>query len=232
MAVDRVLVEKHVRVPMRDGVVLRADVYRPADAADPGRAVPGVVTRTPYDKEQSGGGLVTVVPSALKLAERGYAVVVCDTRGRYASQGDFQPFHQEIDDGYDTIEWTAAQDWCNGDTAVYGPLLCRRHHDAGGALPASVAALRCPHHHRRRLLRRLDLPRRRIPAGLHRPLGLRPGGDRLPPARAQASASGRRGNHAGPDRQRFPSVGIAPPGGHARHRHGGSRSLLARLAAA
>ena len=121
MAVDRVLVEKHVRVPMRDGVVLRADVYRPADAADPGRAVPGVVTRTPYDKEQSGGGLVTVVPSALKLAERGYAVVVCDTRGRYASQGDFQPFHQEIDDGYDTIEWTAAQDWCNGDTAVYGP---------------------------------------------------------------------------------------------------------------
>ncbi len=121
MTVTQVLVEKHIEISMRDGIILKADLYRPADADQPGKAVPGVVTRTPYDKEQSGAGLVAVMPSALKLAERGYAVVVCDTRGRYASEGDFKPFHQEGPDGYDTIEWVAAQPWCDGNTAIYGP---------------------------------------------------------------------------------------------------------------
>ena len=121
MAVEQVLVEKNIEIPMRDGVILRADVYRPFEADQPGRAVPGVVTRTPYDKEQSGAGVVAVMPNALKLAERGYAVVVCDCRGRYASEGEFKPFHQEGPDGYDTLEWVAAQDWCDGQTAIYGP---------------------------------------------------------------------------------------------------------------
>ena len=85
MTVQQVIVEKNLEIPMRDGVVLRADLYRPADADQQGRAVPGIVTRTPYDKEQWGGGVVGVNPSPLKLAERGYAVVVCDCRGRYAS---------------------------------------------------------------------------------------------------------------------------------------------------
>ncbi len=125
MAVERVIVEKHIEIPMRDGIVLRADLYRPADAETPGldvgRGVPGIVTRTPYDKEQWGGGVVGVNPSPLKLAERGYAVVVCDTRGRYASEGEFKPFHQEGADGYDTLEWVAAQPWCDGNTAIFGP---------------------------------------------------------------------------------------------------------------
>jgi len=121
MAVERVIVEKHIQIPMRDGVVLRADLYRPENADQPGGAVPGIVTRTPYDKEMSGAGVVAVMPSALKLAERGYAVVVCDCRGRYASEGDFKPFHQEGVDGYDTLEWVAAQPWCDGNTAIYGP---------------------------------------------------------------------------------------------------------------
>ncbi|MYD53227.1 MAG: CocE/NonD family hydrolase [Chloroflexi bacterium] len=121
MAVERVVVEKNIEIPMRDGVILRADLYRPEGADQPGQAVPGIVTRTPYDKEQSGAGLVAVMPSALKLAERGYAVVVCDCRGRYASEGDFKPFHQEGPDGYDTLEWVAAQEWCDGNTAIYGP---------------------------------------------------------------------------------------------------------------
>lgn len=116
-----VIVEKDIRIPMRDGVILRGDLYRPVDSLEPGRAVPGVVTRTPYDKELSGAGLVAVMPNALKLAERGYAVVVCDTRGRYASEGEFNPFHQEGPDGYDTLEWVAAQPWCDGKTAIYGP---------------------------------------------------------------------------------------------------------------
>ncbi len=121
MPTNNVIVEKNVRVPMRDGAILRADVYRPTNSLEAGRAVPGVVTRTPYDKELSGAGLVAVMPNALKLAERGYAAVVCDTRGRYASEGRFNPFHQEGPDGYDTLEWAAAQQWCNGSTAIYGP---------------------------------------------------------------------------------------------------------------
>ena len=120
VTVEQVLVEKNLEIPMRDGIVLRADLYRPIDADQPGRAVPGIVTRTPYDKELSGAGVVAVMPSALKLAERGYAVVVCDCRGRYASEGEFRPFHQEGADGYDTLEWVAAQEWCDGQTAIYG----------------------------------------------------------------------------------------------------------------
>lgn len=116
-----VIVEKDIRIPMRDGTILRGDLYRPVDSLEPGRAAPGVVTRTPYDKELSGAGLVAVMPNALKLAERGYAVVVCDTRGRYASEGEFNPFHQEGPDGYDTLEWVATQPWCDGKTAIYGP---------------------------------------------------------------------------------------------------------------
>lgn len=121
MTVEQVLVQKNIEIPMRDGIILRADLYRPADADQPGNAVPGIVTRTPYDKEQSGAGVVAVMPNAVKLAERGYAVVVCDCRGRYASEGDFKPFHQEGPDGYDTLEWVAAQPWCDGNTAIYGP---------------------------------------------------------------------------------------------------------------
>ena len=121
MAVERVIVEKNIEIPMRDGIILRADLYRPEGADQPGGAVPGIVTRTPYDKEMSGAGVVAVMPSALKLAERGYAVVVCDCRGRYASEGEFKPFHQEGADGYDTLEWVAAQPWCDGNTAIYGP---------------------------------------------------------------------------------------------------------------
>ncbi len=121
MSVQQVLIEKDLEIPMRDGVILRADLYRPADADQAGRAVPGVVTRTPYDKELSGAAVVAVMPSPVKLAERGYAVVVCDTRGRYASEGEFRPFHQEGPDGYDTVEWVAAQPWCDGNTAIYGP---------------------------------------------------------------------------------------------------------------
>ena len=111
-----VLIEKHVAIPMRDGVLTYADVYRPADGA----VVPGLVTRTPYDKEVGLGGL-PVVPSPQKLAERGYAVVMVDTRGRFSSQGEFTPFVDEGRDGYDTVEWAAAQPWCDGSIGIYGP---------------------------------------------------------------------------------------------------------------
>ena len=95
MSVDRVLVEKNIEIPMRDGVLTYADLYRPAD----GGPVPGIVTRTPYDKEVFGAAALPIMPAALKLAERGYAVVVQDTRGRFASEGDFDPFRDEGPDG-------------------------------------------------------------------------------------------------------------------------------------
>ena len=115
MAVERVLVEKHVTVPMRDGVETYGDLYRPAE----GGAVPGIVSRTPYDKEAF-GGLLRVIPSALKLAEAGYAVLVTDTRGRFSSQGEFRPFLDDGPDGFDTVEWLAAQEYCDGNVGIFG----------------------------------------------------------------------------------------------------------------
>ncbi len=117
MSVSQVLVEKHVPIPLRDGVTTYADIYRPAS----GPAMPGIVTRTPYDKEVFGAAALPVMPSALKLAERGYAVVVQDTRGRFRSEGEFTPFMTEGPDGYDTVEWIAAQEWCDGGVGIYGP---------------------------------------------------------------------------------------------------------------
>ena len=114
MAVSKVLVEKHVDVSLRDGVVTRGDLYRPAE----GDPVPGLVTRTPYDKEAI--GRTAVLPAPLKLAEQGYAVLVVDVRGRFSSDGEFNPFVNEAHDGYDTIEWLAAQDFCNGDVGIFG----------------------------------------------------------------------------------------------------------------
>jgi putative CocE/NonD family hydrolase len=105
-------VERDVAVPMRDGVVLRADVYRPAGD---GRH-PVLVFRTPYGKhfaEQSDG-------VHRKAVERGYAVVLQDVRGRYASDGHFDPYRQEGRDGYDTIEWAASQPWSDGRVGTYG----------------------------------------------------------------------------------------------------------------
>ena len=106
------LVERDVSVPMRDGVVLRADVWRPSS---PGR-YPVLVYRTPYDRRHAQGEESTVA----RAAERGYAVVVQDVRGRYGSGGDFEPYRTEGRDGFDTIEWAAAQPWSDGSVGTFG----------------------------------------------------------------------------------------------------------------
>jgi len=107
-----VQIGRDVAVPMRDGIVLRADVYRPARA---GR-FPVLVFRTPYGKQfaAKGDGVHT------KAVARGYAVVLQDVRGRYASDGIFNPYRQEGADGYDTIEWAAKQPWSDGRVGTYG----------------------------------------------------------------------------------------------------------------
>ena len=114
MAPANVLVEKNVTVPMRDGVETYGDLYRPAGGAP----APGIVSRTPYDKEGYGG--LRSMPVPLKLAEAGYAVLVTDTRGRFSSQGAFHPFVDEGADGYDTVEWLAAKDFCDGNVGIFG----------------------------------------------------------------------------------------------------------------
>jgi putative CocE/NonD family hydrolase len=106
------LTDNDVAVPMRDGVVLRADVLRPHGD---GR-FPVLVYRTPYGKEFALKDYATF----RHAVERGYAVVVEDVRGRYASGGEFRPYQNEGRDGYDTIEWAAQQPWSNGAVGTFG----------------------------------------------------------------------------------------------------------------
>jgi putative CocE/NonD family hydrolase len=101
-----------IAVPMRDGVVLRADVLRPPG----GGPFPTLVYRTPYGKAAA----VDDYTIFAKAVARGYAVVVQDVRGRYASAGEFLPYQQEGRDGYDTIEWAARQPWSNARVGTFG----------------------------------------------------------------------------------------------------------------
>jgi putative CocE/NonD family hydrolase len=103
-----VVIEKGVTMKTRDGVTLRADVYRPAHEG----TFPVLLTRTPYDKN---GGAAFGRMGAL----RGYIVVVQDVRGRYTSDGDWYTFKNEINDGYDTVEWAAALPHSNGKVGMY-----------------------------------------------------------------------------------------------------------------
>jgi putative CocE/NonD family hydrolase len=107
-------VERDVPVTMRDGTVLMTDVYRPA--AD-GR-YPVLLQRTPYNKEL--GGLALLQTDTFRAVRRGYAVVIQDCRGRYRSDGKFNPFLQEINDGYDAVEWCGGQSWSDGNVGMYG----------------------------------------------------------------------------------------------------------------
>lgn len=111
-AVPNRIVSRDVPVPMRDGVVLRADVHRPPE----GGPFPTLVYRTPYGKADVEKEYTTID----NAVRRGYAVVVQDVRGRYRSEGRFEAYRQEGPDGYDTIEWAAAQEWSNGEIGTFG----------------------------------------------------------------------------------------------------------------
>lgn len=111
VAPPRIVMTYDVRVPMRDGVTLSADVYRPAGAGK----VPVILVRTPYDN-----GTAANVAAGKKWAARGYAYVVQDVRGRGESGGEFYPLVTEANDGYDSIEWLAQQPWSNGRVGMMG----------------------------------------------------------------------------------------------------------------
>jgi uncharacterized protein len=99
---------------MRDGTVLVADVYRPDDAAQH----PVLLMRTPYDATMPGNASSALDP--LTTAMRGYAVVVQDVRGRFASEGDYETYSAEADDGYDSVQWAAGQPWSDGNVGMFG----------------------------------------------------------------------------------------------------------------
>jgi len=106
----------NVAIPMRDGVRLSADVYLP----DKDGRYPVVLTRTYYGKcnrdltEKEMGEFVRY------FVERGYVVVIQDCRGRYDSEGQFYIELYDFDDGYDTVEWCATQEWSNGKVGMFG----------------------------------------------------------------------------------------------------------------
>lgn len=110
-----VLIEKGVEAKMRDGTILRADLYRPATD---GR-YPVLVQRTPYNKDLLALSTLTLDP--IRAACGGYAVVIQDVRGRWSSEGDtFYPRRDEFDDGHDTVEWAAGLPCSDGNVGVYG----------------------------------------------------------------------------------------------------------------
>jgi uncharacterized protein len=109
---DSIVVDFDVAVPMRDGTRLRANVYRP-----PQGRWPVLLTRLPYGKDLPIGSAVL---NPVQAARSGYVVVVQDTRGRFASEGEFRPFETEADDGVDTIAWAAAQPYADGQVGMFG----------------------------------------------------------------------------------------------------------------
>ena len=106
--------EFNVAMEAREGTKLYADIYRP-DA--PGK-FPVLLSRTPYDKSAVANRSGTI--DVIRAAASGFATVVQDVRGRYKSEGDFYTFVNEIDDGYDTVEWLAGQPWSTGKVGTFG----------------------------------------------------------------------------------------------------------------
>ncbi|WP_025848800.1 CocE/NonD family hydrolase [Paenibacillus ehimensis] len=111
--IDKIITEKNVPVPMRDGVTLYADIYRP----DSSERHPVLLMRTPYNKADA-QTMNYAHPSW--YAQHGYVVIVQDTRGRWESEGEFQPYRTETEDGYDTIEWAAGLPYAIPKIGMYG----------------------------------------------------------------------------------------------------------------
>jgi hypothetical protein len=99
------------KMPMRDGVRLSAEVYLPKDRGP----FPAILLRTPYQSLWE-----RWINWAIWWAQRGYAVVVQDCRGKFESEGVFYAYVHDGDDAYDTLDWIAAQPWCNGKIGTWG----------------------------------------------------------------------------------------------------------------
>ena len=108
---ERITIDAHVAIPMRDGVKLYGDVYRPNRDGK----FPVIVIRTPYGVQRDGAST-----SPIAFARQGYVAMMIDVRGRFESEGNWDPFRDEANDGYDIIEWAAVQAWSNGRVGTSG----------------------------------------------------------------------------------------------------------------
>ena len=126
--------QSNVMIPMRDGVRLATDIYLPALNGQPASGkFPVILERTPYDKAGSGN-----VTNGTYYARRGYVCAIQDVRGRFVSEGEWYPFAKEAPDGYDTVEWLAAQEWSDGQVGTMGASYC-------GSDQSALATLNPPH---------------------------------------------------------------------------------------
>jgi predicted acyl esterase len=142
----RVALEKSAMVPMRDGISLSTDIYRPEGLEGP---LPVILVRTPYDKrpfreytEARARGREVRLRSddPFVFASRGYIVLVQDHRGRFESEGEFFPYNRvDGQDGYDTVSWIVAQRWASGKVGTIG---CSFH----GETQHMLATQRHPNH--------------------------------------------------------------------------------------
>jgi predicted acyl esterase len=116
-----------VMVPMRDGIKLATNIYLPEGNGP----WPVLLTRTPYNKN----GLDRMAP---RLTKSGYVLVAQDVRGRFASEGVDVPFENDMPDGYDTVEWLAAQKFCTGKVGIFGT--------SASGITSNLAAASAPPH--------------------------------------------------------------------------------------
>jgi hypothetical protein len=133
-----VVVMKDVAVPVRKGYTLRADVYLPAKN---GRVLEGtfatLLQRTPYSKSSNGN-----VAAGHRWARLGYAVVIQDEAGRGSSEGKEFKYGEQAEDGFDTVEWCAAQPWSNGRVGTFGASTPGQNQNALATLnPPHLAAM-------------------------------------------------------------------------------------------
>ncbi|MCC7133940.1 MAG: CocE/NonD family hydrolase [Gemmatimonadales bacterium] len=134
-----VRVDANQMVPMRDGVRLATDVYRPGGAGP----WPVILIRTPYNKASTGSAA-----QGQRLAAWGYAVAIQDVRGKHQSEGIFRVQADDPDDGYDTVDWLARQPWSTGKVGTIGCsypgeaqiFLAKRRHPAHLAMVPQAAA--------------------------------------------------------------------------------------------
>ena len=114
---DHVVIDRDVMIPMRDGILLATDFYRPAvNGVAVNERLPVLLTRTPYSKSRE-----STVATAMHFARHGYIAAVQDMRGLYESQGVFSKYSDfEPPDGYDTVEWIAKQGWSDGRVGMWG----------------------------------------------------------------------------------------------------------------
>jgi putative CocE/NonD family hydrolase len=109
----KIVIEKDLQIPMRDGTVLKGDLYRP----DGPERLPVLLNRTPYGKS---GPMLRQAMDPVRAALNDYNVLIQDCRGRYRSEGTWTCFMSELEDGYDTIEWAARQPWSDGKVGTWG----------------------------------------------------------------------------------------------------------------